>query len=186
MTERLADTGFRISNGWRIAGWGAAAALLALPAIAMQFTGEVDWTPGDFIAAAILLIALGTGLEIAVRVSRGKAQLVGMFIAAFTGFFTMWSNGAVGIIGNEAEPVNLGFYALVFAAVFASLAVWFRPRAMQWIMGLVAIGQPAHGIAALWLMPGHAVEWGFLAVLAGLWGAAALCFRKACAASSTA
>lgn len=179
MTERIADAPIRISRGWRIAGWGAAAALLALPAIAMQFTTEVDWTPGDFLAAAIMLTALGTGLEIAVRVARGNAHLLGMIIAAFAGFLTMWANGAVGFIGHEGEPVNLGFYALVLAAAFASLAVWFRPRAMQWIAGLVAAGQFVPGFAALWLMPGHAVEWGVLAFFAGLWGASALCFRTA-------
>ena len=44
--------------GWRIAGWSAAAALLALPAIAMQLGAEVDWTVSDFVVAAAILLSL--------------------------------------------------------------------------------------------------------------------------------
>ena len=37
---------------WRVIMWGAAACLLALPAIAMQFTGEVAWVQIDIDDAA--------------------------------------------------------------------------------------------------------------------------------------
>ena len=36
---------------WRVALWGTVAALLTLPAVAMQFTHEVQWGPGDFLFA---------------------------------------------------------------------------------------------------------------------------------------
>ena len=36
---------------WRLALWGGIALLLVLPALAMQFTREVNWGPGDFAAA---------------------------------------------------------------------------------------------------------------------------------------
>lgn len=166
-------------NGWRIAGWGALLALLALPAIAMQFTAEVQWTPMDFVFAGVLLTALGTGFELAVRFGGAGAKGIGMAIASLAGFLTVWANAAVGFIGHEGEPVNAGFTLLVIAGALVSLAVWFRPSVMRWIMGAIALGQPLLGVAALWMMPGHAVEWGILVIFAGLWGAAALCFHRA-------
>ncbi len=174
-----ADTGHNWLNGWRIAGWGAALALLALPAIAMQFTDEVHWTPLDFGFAAVLLLALGTGLEIAIRLGGRTPKGLGIAIASVAGFLTLWANFAVGFIGAESEPVNTGFTLLVIGGVLLSLLVRFHPGAVRWIMAVIAMGQPLLGVAALWMMPGHAVEWGVLLVFAAIWSAAALCFHRA-------
>ena len=71
-------------NGWRIAGWSAALALLLLPAIAMRFTDEVNWTALDFVFAGVLIFSLGMGLEIAVRVGRGAMHSLGLAIAVLS------------------------------------------------------------------------------------------------------
>lgn len=165
-------------NGWRIAGWGSLLALLMLPALAMQMTGEVNWTAGDFVFAAILLGFVGTVVELVARFARPGAPRIGYLIAGFTAFFTFWSNAAVGIIGDE-ESVNIFFFVMVAGAFFAAMAVRFQPRAMRWIAALLAIGQYAVGIAALRMIPGHAVEWGFLTVFALSWLTAAWCFNRA-------
>ncbi|RYD45606.1 MAG: hypothetical protein EOP63_00620 [Sphingomonadales bacterium] len=165
-------------NGWRIAGWGSLLALLMLPALAMQITGEVNWTAGDFVFAAVLLGFVGTMVELAVRFARPGAPRIGYIIAGFTTFFTCWSNAAVGIIGDE-DSVNVFFFHMVVVAIVAAMVVRFRPGAMRWIAVSLAIGQYAVGIAALNMMPGHAVEWGFLTIFAFLWLTAAWCFHRA-------
>lgn len=165
-------------NGWRIAGWGSLLALLMLPALAMQITGKVNWTAGDFVFAAILLGFVGTTVELAVRFARPGAPRIGYIIGGFTALFTFWSNAAVGIIGDE-DSVNLFFYLMVLGAIVAAIVVRFRPGAMRWIAVLLAIGQYAVGIAALNMMPGHPVEWGFLTIFALLWLTAAWCFHRA-------
>lgn len=170
-------------NGWRIAGWSMALALLALPAIAMQFTGEVNWTATDFIFAGILIGALGIGIELAVRMGRSLPKRLGIAIASLAGFMTFWSNAAVGIIGDEGSPVNAGFFLLVIFAVIVGALVRLRPAPMKWLMAFMAAAQFALGIAATQMMPGHAVEWGVLAFFAVLWSVAAGCFHLA--ASST-
>src|SRR3569623_2014811 len=43
-----------VLNPWRLAGWGAVAALLLLPAVAMQFPRDVAWTANDFAFGAVL------------------------------------------------------------------------------------------------------------------------------------
>lgn len=166
-------------NGWRIAGWGSLAALLALPALAMWFTGEVDWTASDFVFAALLLGFLGIGAELAVRFARGRAMLLGYLIAGLAAFLTFWSNAAVGIIGDESASVNVGFFAIVVLGFAAAALARFRAPVMQWVASALAIGQYALGIVALFAMPGHAVEWGFLTVFAMFWLAAAWCFHRA-------
>ncbi|WP_338424372.1 hypothetical protein [Sphingopyxis kveilinensis] len=165
-------------NGWRIAGWGSLLALLALPALVMQITGAVKWTASDFIFAAIMLGLVGTMAEFAVRFARPGAPRIGYVVAGLTAFFTVWSNAAVGIIGDE-DSVNAFFYLMVLGAMAAAIVVRFRPAAMRSIAMLLAIGQYAVGIAALNMMPGHAVEWGFLTIFALLWLTAAWCFHHA-------
>ena len=167
-------------NGWRIASWGALLALLALPAIAMQFTPDVDWTGSDFLFAAVLLGMLGAGMELAVRSARNTPQRVGIALAVLAGFLTLWSNAAVGIIGNESEPTNLLFVAMVVFAVTASLALRLRPAGMRWLMAALSAGQFVVGVVAgLWTMPGHDVEWGVLAFFAIIWGASSGAFHRA-------
>ncbi|UVI39380.1 hypothetical protein [Qipengyuania spongiae] len=169
-----------MGNGWRIAGWGVLFALLCLPAIAMRFTGEVDWTASDFVFAAVLLSALGIGAEIAVRVGRNAPHCAGIAIGALGSFLTVWINAAVGMLGSENEATNLAFIALVGIAVAASFTVWFRPGPMRLIAAALAVWQFGVGIAAgVWTMPGHAVEWGVLAFFAAIWSASAACFHVA-------
>jgi hypothetical protein len=176
--DNLSSPRAPLLNGWRIAGWGSLLALLMLPALAMQITGEVNWTSEDFVFAAILLGFLGTVVELAARFARPGAPRIGYLIAGFTAFFTFWSNAAVGIIGDE-DSVNIFFFLMVAGAILAAMVVRFRPVAMRWIAVLLAIGQYAVGVAALWMMPGHAVEWGFLTIFAVLWLTAAWCLNRA-------
>ena len=82
---------------WRIAGWALAAILLALPAIAMQFTSEVNWGPGDFVVMGAMLLALGVALEIVfAKLDSGRARLIaGASLLVL--FLLVWAELAVGI-----------------------------------------------------------------------------------------
>jgi hypothetical protein len=63
---------FPLRQALRRVGW-ATAALLLVPLVAMAFTPEVRWGPGDFMAAAAVLLATGTGAVVAWRHARGAA-----------------------------------------------------------------------------------------------------------------
>ncbi len=165
-------------NGWRIAGWGSLLAVLLLPAFAMQFTAEVNWTASDFVFAALLLGFVGSVVELAARFARPGTARAAYILTGFTAFFTFWSNAAVGIIGDD-DSVNVMFFLMVLAGFVAGAAFRFRPRAMRWIAGAIAVGQYAVGVAALFMMPGHAVEWGVLTFFALLWSVCAWCFHAA-------
>lgn len=124
---------------WRKLGWGLAVALLILPFAAMQFDVEgVHWTVGDFIAAAIIFGVVGLLLELAVRASPDWSFRGGAALAVLAGLVLVWSNLAVGILGNEENDANLLFMAVPLLALGGSLAARFRPRGMA--VAMVAAG----------------------------------------------
>lgn len=80
----------------RIVGWGLAACLLLTPLVAMQFTREVAWGPGDFVVAAGVLGGVGVGLELAARLRRPLHRIaVGLGVLALA--LLVWAELAVGI-----------------------------------------------------------------------------------------
>lgn len=119
---------------WRIIGWGFAVLLLILPAVAMQFTSEVNWTASDFIFAAVVFSIVGAVLELAVWRSNLWSYRIAMGFAVACGFLHVWLTGAVGIIGNEGNPGNLVYLAIVAFAIFGSILALGRARAMSWTM----------------------------------------------------
>lgn len=74
--------------------------LLMVPAIAMRFTSEVNWTRGDFIVAGLLLLCTGLGCELAIR-SIKKVGFQALAVAAILGAcFVLWVELATGFIGR--------------------------------------------------------------------------------------
>jgi hypothetical protein len=87
-----------LRSGWRIAGWALAAAVLAIPAIAMQFTSEVNWGPGDFLVMGTMLLALGIGLEVAfAKLNGGRSRAIAGALLLVI-FLLIWAELAVGIL----------------------------------------------------------------------------------------
>ena len=78
----------------------ATALLLLVPAVAMQFTNEVNWGPLDFVHAGALLIGTGLAYEIASRKLRTARQRVVVGLALAVAFLLIWAELAVGIIGG--------------------------------------------------------------------------------------
>lgn len=75
----------------------ACAALLSIPAIAMQFSSEVAWGPGDFLVMGSLLLALGAGAELAFRTARSRTGMIAGIAIATVLFLAVWAELAVGI-----------------------------------------------------------------------------------------
>ena len=139
----MSGNGWRGSY-WRIAAWSAAALLLLLPLVAMQFTDEVNWTAADFVVFGAMLACAGGAFELAARMTRNTAYRAAVGVALAAAFLLVWTNGAVGIIGSEDNPANLMFggvlaVGLVGAAVVAAVA------GMGYIFVATAL------FAALWL-----------------------------------
>ena len=108
------------------------------------------------------------------------AYRAGIALALAASFLVAWVNLAVGIAGNEENPVNLSFFVMIMIAVVAAFAAEFRARGMARAMfsvaaiqmmlgaivstGPVAAGEPSGPLglfalngffALLWLVSGR-------------------------------
>lgn len=118
-------------NQWRIIGWGAAAALLLLPFIAMQFTREVNWTASDFVVFGVMLLAVGIPLELAARYSGNRSYLAAAALGLLGAFLVTWVNLAVGIVGSEDNPANKLFFVALLVGVVGAALARFRPQGVS-------------------------------------------------------
>ena len=167
---------------WRWLMWGGIAGLLALPAVAMRFTDEVQWGPEDFLVMGIMLGTVGAGMEIAVRMSRNFAYRTAFALSLAAGFLLLWISLAVGIIGSEDDAANGPYAFVLLIAVLGTLASLFRARGMAWTMAAAGVMQAVVPVLA-WFDGVAAVtrpEVGYLTVFfCGMWGVAAALFRQA-------
>lgn len=184
-TTRNVETGNgRRGSRWRIAGWSAAALLLLLPLVAMQFTDEVHWTSADFILAATSLLGVGTLLELAVRKTGNAAYRWAFGLALITALLLVWVNGAVGIIGSEDNDANLLYGGVLAVGILGSVLARFRPRGMAHALLATALAQASVAVGAAVAGAGTpysgaleivALNGGFVA----LWVGSAVLFRRA-------
>lgn len=132
---------------WRLLLWGGALALLLTPLVAMQFTREVNWTGSDFAVFAILLAVACGGYELATRMNGDRRYRAAAALAVLNGFLLVWANLAVGVIGSEANPFNLVFFAILAMGAVAAVVVRFRAPAL---VGVLCTMAAAH-LPAAWL-----------------------------------
>jgi peptidoglycan/LPS O-acetylase OafA/YrhL len=71
-------------------------ALLVVPAVAMLFTSQVSWGPGDFVIAAALLFATGCAIVVARRIKH-RGRRVGVIVLAVFALLLVWAELAVGL-----------------------------------------------------------------------------------------
>jgi hypothetical protein len=169
---------------WRTARWSAAAALLAAPLVAMQFTQEMNWGPADFAAAAALLAGAGLAYEVAATQSGLRAYRAGIAVALATGFVLVWANLAVGIIGSEDHPANTLFYGVLAVATAGALLARLRPRGMARALVATALAQLLVG--GIVLVAGSGFPALVTLVFCALWLASAWLFRVAARDSTSA
>ena len=121
MTGNTANEGRRRRSRWRIAAWGAAAALLLLPLCAMQVTDAVVWDLADFVVAGALVVGVGVTYELAARMIGNSAYRAAVGVALAAVFILVWGNLAVGIIGSEDNPANVMYGGVLAVGIISTL-----------------------------------------------------------------
>lgn len=169
---------------WRTIGWGGAAALLALPFIAMQFTREVNWTGSDFVVFGAMLLLVGVPLELAVRASDNWSYRGGALLALTGMFLTIWANLAVGIVGSEDNAANAWFFGALLVGIVGTVIARAKPRGMALAMTATAAALGGAFMVAVsgptdepWVP--HLLELIGTGVFAALFLASAALFRNA-------
>ncbi|WP_439538045.1 hypothetical protein [Sphingomonas sp.] len=172
-----AKTGGVWRNPWRLIGWGGIAGLLLLPAVAMQFTTEVNWTGGDFLFAFLMLGSVGLAVELTVRANPAWSYRASMGIVLAACFLTVWINLAVGIVGNEDNPINALFFLVPLTAIAGSVLGGFRARFMAVAAAAAAAAQL--GVMLYISATGQGFPIGVTLFFGVLWLVAAALFRQA-------
>lgn len=157
--------------------------LLSIPLIAMQFTDEVKWTFFDFIIAGILLTGTGLTFVLLSNKANNKIYKIAIGLTLGTALFMIWSNLAVGIIGNEDNPINILYLGVLGVGVIGSFISRFKPNGMSLTLKLTALAQVFVVITALFEGYGDTINElrelllvnGFFIVL---WIGASLLFSK--------
>lgn len=157
--------------------WGSEALVVLLPAVAMQFTSEVDWTAGDFVVTGAMLSVACGAYELAARMTGNSSYRAAVGIAIATAFLTVWVNGAVGMLGSEDNPANLMFGGVLAVGLIGAIVSRLRPLGMARAMEATAVSQAAMTVYALvGGYPGVVLHVGFFTIP---WLLSALLFRKA-------
>ncbi len=151
MTVKVQNNGGKRSVPWRLLGWSAAASVLLLPLVAMQFSKEVNWTVSDFAFMGALVGGVGLALEVASRATGNRAYQAAVGVALAAAAFLIWINGAVGIIGSENEVGNQLYGAVLLIVLVGALLVQFRPSGLTRVMVAAAVAQVLVPVTALML-----------------------------------
>ena len=169
---------------WRIVGWGGATLLLLLPAAAMQFTSEVVWTGSDFLIFGMMLSLAGLAMECALRASPDNRYRFAALAAVGGAFLLVWVNLAVGFLGDEDNPANLMFAAVLAVGLVGAILARLEPLAMAKAMFGTAAAQLIAGLVALFGRLGSPGFQGIYEAVMGttlfsaIWLTSAFLFRK--------
>jgi hypothetical protein len=127
----MTDLAHRPWNGWRVARWTAAATLLAIPALAMQFPGSgFNWTVSDFVFAGVMICGTALLYEWLARQSNGWWYRAGAAVALGAAFLLVWINLAVGIVGDSDNPYNAVYFCEIVLALASAFTALLRPAGM--------------------------------------------------------
>lgn len=124
-------------------------AILLIPLIAMQFTNEEVWDGTDFMVAGTLLLGVGLTYTLITRKTENMAYRAAIGFALFTGFFLIWVNLAVGIIGSEDNPANMMYFGVIVIGIIGTLIARFRSPGMAWVMFAMALAQASVAVIVL-------------------------------------
>ena len=156
--------------------WGAIFAAFAIPVTARLVKAEMPWTASDFVVAAIGLGVLGLLIEFGYWLSDSWSYRIAAIGAALGAFMLVWVNLAVGFIGNEDNPLNLAYFAMLGIVLLGGLLVRFRARGMAALMVFAAVVQLSVPVIA-W--QGWGFEWLATGIFCVGWLGAAILFRQA-------
>ena len=129
------------------------AGLLAIPRIGKQTIEGWNWSGFDFVFAAVMIAGVQFLYQfISKKVNKAPYRTAVGFLL-FGAFLLIWINGAVGIIGDEDNGVNMMYFAVLGVLFFGSVASWFAPEGMARTLYSAAVVQMLVPVVALWLFP---------------------------------
>ena len=144
----------------RLMIWGVIIILLLLiPFIGMKLTAEINWDITDFLIMGSVLAAIALIYELVIRRSQKTVYKAGFIMAIIGAFLLFWVNGAVGIIGNEAQDANLLYGATFLTGIVGSIISKFKAKGMSNTLFATALVQLLIPVAAIVIWPPSSISW---------------------------
>lgn len=163
--------------------------LLLIPLTAKIFMADMLWSPGDFLAAGILLFGAGLTFTLIARMGNTTAYRLAAGVGVAAGLLLLWANMAVGLVGSEDNPANLLYVGVLAVALIGSFAARFRARGMSNVMFAASLTYIVVTAIALfvWKPTGAAAEPNVQllnvlvanGVFAAIWAVSGWLFRRA-------
>lgn len=100
-----------------------------------------NWGPFDFVFAFVLIFGTGVTYELITRKVKNSAYKIAVGLGLLTGFLLIWVSLAVGIIGDEDNPVNVLYFGVLFFGFIGSIVSQFKPKGMAKVLFTVALLQ---------------------------------------------
>ncbi len=159
-------------------------AILLIPIIGNMYFEGWHWTLFDFVFAGVFLF--GAGMAYLFVASKGTmlSYRIGAALAVIGCLLLVWINGAVGIIGNEGNAINLLYFAIPAVGLLGATFSGLQARGMSFTLIAMAVLQMlvptfAFLVVRLPFDPGVAQVFALNAGFAFLFGLAALLFWNA-------
>lgn len=175
MTTTTAERDARLGRWLRSLVWSGAAVAWLVPLAAKLLT-DLPWTTFDFVVWGVMLLVAAGVCEVGLRLSGSLAYRAGVVVAAGTAFLITWSNLAVGIIGDEGDPLNQIFFGVIAVALIGAFLVRFRAKGLALVMAVTAAAQFGTAFVAL---AHEQIVFAIVGVFAMGWLLAAWLFREA-------
>ncbi len=162
-----------------------ASVLLLIPLMAKIFSKEFLWSGFDFFAAWILFFSAGLTYRLVARKMQNKMYHAAVGLAVITGLFLIWSNLAVGLIGNEDNPANGMYFGVIAIGFLGAIVVRFKPKGMMKVLLVLAVSHVLIAVIAIVLRQELAPESSLVEILSVngfflvLWTGSAMLFRNA-------
>lgn len=182
------------SSTKRLSIWAVAVALLLTIPLILTLTGSgVDgdgwhWTLGDFIFAFVLFFGAGLTYELVAKKMSNTTYRFAVGLAVVTAVLLVWTNAAVGIIGDGDNGTNMIYLAVLALGLLGAILTHFEPRRMARVVLAMALALALIPVIALFTMDRQ--TWGPPGVLGVfvlntffvmLFAGSALLFRRASA-----
>jgi len=123
--------------------------LLFIPLTASFVTTEMEWTLSDYVLVWVMLFVAGTTYTLVSRLSSDYTYKAAVALASVTGLFMVWSNLAVGIIGNEDNAINVVYFVIIMIGFIGAFWVRFQSKGLSRVLGGMALLVAVVGAYAL-------------------------------------
>lgn len=115
-----------------------AGSLLLVPFTASFYVEGFNWSTSDYLFAFMMFFVTVTSYKMITRSNTSAIYKFAIGFSLFSGFFMVWVNLAVGIIGAEDNPINIYYFIVILIGLVGANLVRLRPEGMARVMGIMA------------------------------------------------